>query len=126
MVRQRRRDTRPELSLRSELHRLGLRFRVDCSVLEGSRRRHDIVFAGARTVVEVRGCFWHSCPEHATKPKANATWWEAKLAANVERDARAGVELERAGWALVVVWEHEDPVAGAQRVVGVLATRRPS
>src|SRR5262245_53641325 len=86
MKRQGRRDTTPELALRRELHRLGLRYRVNRIVLSGSRRRHDVVFPGARVVVEVRGCFWHSCPLHGTRPKANAKWWQQKLEANRRRD----------------------------------------
>lgn len=75
-----------------------------------------MVFAGPRVVVEIRGCYWHACPEHATVPKANAEWWSAKLAANVRRDADTESALTAAGWILVVVWEHEDPLAAADRV----------
>lgn len=116
MQRQRIRDTHPELALRRELHRRGLRYRVDRTVLERSRRRHDIVFTAARVVVEVRGCYWHACPEHGSAPKANAEWWSEKLAGNVRRDADTERALQDAGWELVVVWEHEYPVEAANRV----------
>lgn len=116
MQRQPRRDTRPELELRRELHRRGLRYRVDRRVLNGSRRRHDVVFAGPRVVVEVRGCYWHACPDHSTAPKANAAWWFDKLAANVRRDADTEAALAAGNWTVVVVWEHEDPVSAADRV----------
>ena len=69
MRRQRRRDTAPELLLRRELHRLGLRYRVNRTVLPGVRRRADVVFARARVAVFVDGCFWHSCPRHRTAPR---------------------------------------------------------
>lgn len=126
MARQRRRDTKPELALRRLLHQQGLRYRVDCPVLVDSRRRHDLVFTKARTAVEVRGCFWHSCPLHATAPKANAEWWSAKLAANVRRDADTARQLETAGWALVVVWEHEDTRMAAERVAAIVRSRLPA
>jgi DNA mismatch endonuclease, patch repair protein len=123
MERQRRRDTKPELALRRLLHQRGLRYRVDRPALAGSRRRHDLVFLRARTAVEVRGCFWHGCPDHGTAPKANGAWWASKLAMNAQRDANTASQLEEAGWALVVVWEHEDPGVAAERVATVVASR---
>src|SRR5687768_248615 len=82
----RRRDTKPEVLLRSQLHRAGLRYRVDRAPVRGMRSRADLVFAAARVAVFVHGCFWHGCPLHATWPKANADWWRAKILANRERD----------------------------------------
>jgi len=123
MAHQRRRDTKPELALRRLLHQRGLRYRVDHPALAGSRRRHDLVFSRARTAVEVRGCFWHGCPDHGTAPKANGAWWASKLATNVQRDANTAARLDDAGWALVVVWEHEDSEAAAERVAAVVASR---
>ncbi|WP_346007511.1 hypothetical protein [Janibacter terrae] len=64
---QRTRDTAPEMALRSSLHSMGLRYRVDRAPLPGLRRRADIVFGPARVAVFVDGCFWHGCPEHGTK-----------------------------------------------------------
>lgn len=116
MVDQKRRDTRPELAVRQILHRRGYRYQVDRPVLPASRRRHDLVFSRARVVVEIRGCFWHCCPQHGTRPKANRQWWDDKLAANVARDDDTERQLEAAGWRLVVVWEHEDPTIAADRV----------
>ena len=116
MQRQARRDTRPEVSLRRQLWRRGLRYRVEVSPLPELRRRADIVFTRRRVVVYVDGCFWHSCPEHATEPKANQAWWVAKLAANVERDRDTDERLDAAGWQVVRVWEHEDPQEAADRV----------
>src|SRR5688500_10591231 len=72
------RDTVPELALRSELHHRGLRFRVDRRPVPEVRTRADIIFGPARVAVYVDGCFWHSCPQHGTKPKANAEFWSRK------------------------------------------------
>ena len=116
MRRQARRDTNPELALRRILHHDGFRYRVDRPALPGSRRRQDIVFPGPKVAVEVRGCFWHACPEHATQPKANQAWWADKLAKNATRDADSARQLEAAGWKLIVVWEHEDSIEAAERV----------
>ena len=85
MSRQRRRDTAPEVALRRELHRRGLRFFVDRAPLPGLRRRADLVFPRRHLAVYVDGCFWHRCPVHATDPKNNSEWWAAKLAGNVLR-----------------------------------------
>ena len=116
MRRQARRDTRPELALRRELHRRGRRFFVDRAPLKGLRRRPDLVFPRRRVAVYVDGCFWHSCPVHASSPKNNAEWWAAKLAGNVVRDRDSDARLVEAGWVVVRVWEHEDPAAAADRV----------
>lgn len=110
------RDTRPERELRSELHRRGLRFRVHRRVEPPLRATVDIAFGPAAVAVFVDGCFWHRCPEHATRPKANGTWWEEKLAANVERDRRTDEALRERGWAVIRVWEHEAPDVAADRI----------
>ncbi len=119
MGRQGRRDTAPELALRRELWRRGLRYRVDAAPTPG-RRRADLVFARARVAVYVDGCFWHRCPEHSTAPTSNRAWWAAKLDANVARDRATDDELEAAGWVVVRVSEHEDPLEAAERVQGAV------
>lgn len=98
------RDTKPELALRSALHRLGLRFRVHDGKLPG---RPDIVFPKHRAVVQVHGCFWHRHPEcrFATTPATNREFWTSKFHANIERDDRTQRALEGLGWRTAVVWE---------------------
>jgi len=120
MSRQRRRDTAPEVALRRELHRRGLRFFVDRAPLTGLRRRADLVFPRRRLAVYVDGCFWHRCPVHATDPKNNSEWWAAKLAGNVARDRDTDARLAAAGWTVVRIWEHEDPLVAADRVQNAL------
>lgn len=116
LSKQRRRDTKPEVALRRELHRRGLRFFVDRAPLPGLRRRADLVFPRRRVAVYVDGCFWHRCPDHATDPKNNAAWWADKLAANVTRDRDTDHRLTAEGWHVVRVWEHESPAAAADKV----------
>src|SRR4051812_20941144 len=96
MSRLRRRDTEPELALRSALHRRGLRFRVDRRVIPAVRTRADVAFATAKVAVFVDGCFWHACPEHQTWPAANRDWWRRKLEENVRRDERTNAALDQA------------------------------
>lgn len=115
----RRRDTGPELRLRRELHRRGFRFRVDYRIdVNGGWCRPDLVFTRARVAVFVDGCFWHSCPIHATHPAANRDWWRAKLDANVARDRRNDASLEAAGWNVIRVWEHESELLAADLIAG--------
>nr|WP_240963326.1 very short patch repair endonuclease [Antrihabitans stalactiti] len=125
MAKQRRRDTAPEVALRRELHRRGLRFFVDRAPLPGLRRRADLVFPRLRVAVYVDGCFWHSCPQHATHPKNNADWWAAKLAANVARDRDTDARLAESGWQVVRVWEHVAPDVAADVVQAALKPRLP-
>jgi DNA mismatch endonuclease (patch repair protein) len=124
MSRQRSRDTGPERALRSLLHQRGLRFRLHQRPVPGVRRQADIVFRRARVAVFVDGCFWHSCPDHATSPRANGAWWRDKLAANVTRDRDTDERLREAGWVVVRVWEHEDPAAAAELVNGLVRERQ--
>jgi DNA mismatch endonuclease, patch repair protein len=90
MQRNKRRDSVAEMALRSELHRRGLRFRVDFPIRSDPGRpiRPDIVFTRARLAIFVDGCFWHGCEQHGRTPKSNAGYWEAKIELNQERDRR--------------------------------------
>lgn len=98
-------DTKPELVVRSFLHRAGLRFRLHVK-LPG---KPDLVFPKFRTVVFVHGCFWHRHPgcRYTTTPANNADFWRVKFAANVARDERVTRQLEEQGWRVLVVWACE-------------------
>lgn len=110
------RDTKPELALRRELHRRGLRYFVSRRPIPELRRTADLVFPRARVAVFVDGCFWHGCPEHHTVAKTNASFWAEKLRANRARDAETTQRLEEAGWRVLRFWEHEDVAACADQV----------
>jgi DNA mismatch endonuclease (patch repair protein) len=120
----RRRDTAPEVALRSALHRLGLRFRLHRRVLPGLRRHADIVFTRVRVVVYVDGCFWHGCPVHGTQAKANASFWRQKLEANQRRDLDTDRRLRESGWEVIRIWEHCDPEAAARQILAAVRSRR--
>lgn len=115
----RRTDTKPELALRSELHRRGLRFRKDYRLdVGGVRPRPDLVFTKAKVAVFVDGCFWHQCLQHSKPPSRNTGYWSPKLARNLERDRMYDEALGLAGWTVVRVWEH-DAVSEAADIVEV-------
>jgi len=104
MARIRSADTSPELTLRRELHRLGLRFTLNNKKLPG---KPDLVFPRHRAIVFVHGCFWHrhaNC-NIATIPKSNTPFWLEKFDRNVARDRRVIAELESLGWRVFVAWE---------------------
>lgn len=122
----RRKDTKPEVKLRSGLHRRGLRFRKDMAIIARGRRvRPDIVFTRARVAVFVDGCFWHGCPEHRVVPTTNSDYWVPKLRRNVERDREVDDALAREGWTVVRVWEHEDVEGAAARIAEAVRARTP-
>ncbi|WP_158564087.1 DNA mismatch endonuclease Vsr [Jiangella anatolica] len=110
-----RRDTKPELALRSALVAKNLRFEVDCKI-NGGRRKTDIVFPTERVAIYVDGCFWHGCPIHGTIPKQNRQWWIEKLEANKARDRATNEALRSEGWRVLRFWEHHDATAAADEV----------
>jgi DNA mismatch endonuclease (patch repair protein) len=120
MARQARRDTAPELALRHELYRNGLRYRVDWPIPGLRRRRADVAFPRWRIAIFVDGCFWHSCPEHRTAPKNNSTWWTSKLEGNVLRDRETDEHLRALGWLVLRCWEHEPSTDVARKVVATV------
>ena len=116
MEAQRQRDTKPEMSIRRWLHRHGYRYRVDVRPVQAIPRRADVVFPGIKLAVFVDGCFWHGCPDHMTWPKANRQWWRAMIRQNQRRDKDTTERLRGAGWAVLRVWEHENPDEAAKQI----------
>jgi DNA mismatch endonuclease (patch repair protein) len=112
-------NTKPELIVRSLLHRSGFRFSLRRRELPGTP---DIVLRKYRTVVFVHGCYWHrhaGCKQAST-PKTRREFWEEKFRRNVARDARCQAELSALGWRVLVVWECEvlkDPLAVLDRLI---------
>jgi DNA mismatch endonuclease (patch repair protein) len=117
-----RRDSTPEVELRRALHRAGRRYRVDFPLRVTGRRpiRPDIVFTRARVAVFVDGCFWHGCQEHGTRPQSNSEYWAAKIEINQTRDREQTTVLEREGWTVVRIWEHEAPGVAIGRIAAAL------
>lgn len=120
MSRIRSKDTKPEVAVRSMIHRLGFRFRLYRRDLPGTP---DIVLPAHKAVVFVNGCFWHGhyC-KRGKMPKSRVAYWRVKIAANRKRDERARRRLRRLGWKVVVVWECalRQPAALERRLLRVL------
>ena len=121
MSRIRGKDTGPERTLRSMLHREGFRYRLHAAGIPG---RPDLVFPTRRLVVFVDGCFWHACPRHFSMPATNRRFWERKIARNVARRSEVMTELRTAGWRVHTVWEcrlREKPRLELRRIVRKLS-----
>lgn len=124
MSKQQRRDTQPEVLVRRILHGRGVRYRIDVAPEPGMRCKADLLWRGLRLAVFIDGCFWHGCPDHATRPKANEAWWADKLDGNERRDRRTDLDLERLGWTVLRFWEHEEPSTVADAICSALEQLR--
>jgi len=115
-------DTRPEMAVRSFLHKHGFRFRLHARALPG---RPDVVLVRYRTVIFVHGCFWHRHARcrYAYVPKSNVAFWRAKFRENQRRDARAQRALKTLGWDVVVVWECRTSPADLERLAVAIRRR---
>lgn len=122
MARIRGKDTRPELFIRSSLHRAGFRFRLHASQLPG---RPDIVLPKHRVAIFVHGCFWHrhGCAL-SSMPATRRAFWREKFARNIERDRRSARRLRALGWRVLTVWECALRTnAGRERTIATLSRR---
>ncbi len=104
MSRIRNRNTRPEMKVRSMVHRMGYRYRLHRRDLPG---KPDLVFPGRQKIIFVHGCFFHmhDCRYGRVTPKTNADFWQKKRLSNVERDKRNITALSGDGWEVLEVWE---------------------
>lgn len=118
-------DTRPEMVVRSGLHRLGFRFRLHDRNLPGSP---DLVLKKHLAAVFVHGCYWHrhkGC-RYATMPATRSQFWKKKFEANVERDRRHQELLQAAGWRVFIVWEcalRREPVKSVEKLAAMLRSK---
>lgn len=122
MSRIRNRDTRPEMLVRSIVHRLGYRYRLHKKDLPG---KPDIVLVRHLKIIDVHGCFFHmhKCRYGTVVPATNARFWRTKRLSNVARDRRNLRALRRKGWKVLIVWECEirKPASLRQKIQKFLA-----
>ena len=126
MRRVRSKGTKPEMSVRRELHRKGYRYRLHLGDLPG---RPDLAFPSRRKVLFVNGCFWHlhSGCARARIPASNREIWTAKLMRNRRRDEESLTALRSIGWEALTVWECElqDLDSAIARIVAFLDSVEP-
>ncbi len=99
-------NTKPEIYIRSLLHRLGYRFRLHRADLPG---KPDITLPKHKKIIFVHGCFWHGhegC-RRAKRPDTNKEFWDKKIEGNIARDKHNREKLETLGWKVMVVWTCE-------------------
>ncbi len=127
MSRIRGRDTKPEMTVRKILHAAGLRYRLHGKKLPG---KPDLVFAAARAVVFVHGCFWHMhrCRYGKPAPATNKDFWAEKRRGNAERDKRNRAALRKEGWRVFEIWECQtrDPAKLERKLAPIIAALRNS
>ncbi len=96
-------NTKPELMLRSGLHRAGFRFRLHDKSLPG---KPDLVLPKYHAVIFAHGCFWHGHDCHLFKwPRTRDEFWRKKIARNKEVDELTMGRLAASGWRCAIVWE---------------------
>ncbi len=104
MSRIRSKNTKPEMLVRSYLHKQGYRFRLHDKKLPG---KPDIVLPKYKTVIFINGCFWHghkNC-KYFVVPKTRTKWWLEKINGNIERDKKVKRELKKLGWKVINIWQ---------------------
>lgn len=116
MVAIKSRHTRPEIVVRSLIHRLGFRFRLHSQKLVG---KPDIVLPRHRKLILVNGCFWHGhgCKRGSVQPKTNSKYWSEKRHRNMERDRINYRFYEEEGWEILIIWECE-----TKKIEGLVST----
>lgn len=96
-------NTKPEMLMRSALHRLGFRYKLHGKGMPG---KPDMVFPKYKAVLFVHGCFWHGHSCHLFKwPSSRPEFWQTKINRNREVDQISTAKLEQMGWRVGVVWE---------------------
>ena len=119
MKRVKQKHTAPELLVRKELHKRGLRYKIGDRRLPG---RPDLSFPRYRVAIFVHGCFWHG--HHCRlgrRPSTNIAYWVPKIAANRQRDARKEQELRELGWRVITLWQCELSADLRERLFNSLA-----
>ena len=96
-------NTKPELLLRKALYNIGIRYRIHFNLFG----KPDIVFPSKKLAIFIDGCYWHGCPKCYNEPKTNTEYWKNKIARNQQRAKTVRRQLNRNGWQVMRVWEHE-------------------
>ena len=99
-------NTKPEITVRKTMYKMGLRYRLHRKDLPG---KPDIVLGPINLALFINGCVWHrhvNC-KYAYNPKTRKNFWNKKFTDTIKRDIKNNIELEKLGWKSVVIWECE-------------------
>lgn len=120
MQRTQGRDNPFEKSVRSDLFKRGVRYRINYPIPSIRRVTYDIALPGWKTAIFLDGCFWHGCPNHPHSVKRNSDFWMEKIEQNRSRDARVDAHLADIGWIFLRFWEHERVAAIVETIIATL------
>lgn len=96
-------NTKPELLVRSALHKRGFRYRLHEKKLPG---KPDLVFPKYKAIILINGCFWHGHDCHLFKwPSTRQAFWHQKIGQTRQRDAANLIEYQKLGWKTLTIWE---------------------
>jgi DNA mismatch endonuclease (patch repair protein) len=113
-------NTSPEIKIRKMLFAQGIRgYRIHFNI----PGKPDLVFTKKKIAVFIDGCFWHKCPVCFQEPETRKEFWMKKISSNVERDEKVNLQLQKEGWRVIRIWEHEirkDPEKVVQRIDNLL------
>ena len=111
------RNTKPELLVRSLVHRMGYRYALHRSDLPG---KPDLVFVTHKKIIFVHGCFWHmhNCRKGRSMPATRKKFWQTKREGNKQRDKHNINKLRRQGWKVLIVWECQ--IRDIKKLTGIL------
>ena len=124
MIGNRGRDTKPEIAVRKQVHKMGLRFFVQRRPIPTLRRTADLLFPKTKVAVFVDGCFWHGCSIHATSSASNQNYWTSKIVENQIRDVDTTNRLESEGWKVIRIWAHTAPEEAAVMIYDAVQARK--
>ncbi|NUF43032.1 very short patch repair endonuclease [Acinetobacter pittii] len=97
-------NTKPELQIRSILHKRGFRYRLHVKNLPG---KPDIVLPKYRSVIFINGCFWHgheNC-RFFKLPTTRTDFWKEKISRNKNNDSNAIAGLLANNWKVCIIWQ---------------------
>lgn len=106
-------NTKPEVKTQGYLCALGISFETHKRLEFYRLHAYDIVVADIKVIIEVDGCYWHSCPEH----------YPTNLDRQKERDVLHTSIAERNGWKVIRIWEHEINSGDFSKLIALMEGR---
>lgn len=98
-------NTKIEVLIRKKLWNEGYRYRIKSKIIG----KPDIVYHSKKVVVFIDGDFWHgyNLKRIIKKEFNNKSFWISKIKRNIERDKEVNYQLQKQGFIVIRLWEHE-------------------